>query len=212
MAMTPKLEMRQGQSLVMTPQLQQAIKLLQMSNVDLQAFVDAELERNPLIERDEDAAAPRQEAGAGETVADAHTGHDGDRTLAQAGETESAAFSDAAAAGRDARIRRFRAGPPTVRATGGSFNPAGGFDPHATPGSREPLCTSISPSSSISAITDPADRLIGAYLIGMVDDRRVSHRRRRCGGRAAGSRQNPTSSAFWRCCRTSIRRASWREI
>lgn len=37
----------------MTPQLQQAIKLLQMSNIDLQAYVDAELERNPLLERDD---------------------------------------------------------------------------------------------------------------------------------------------------------------
>ncbi len=47
------IEIRQGQSLVMTPQLQQAIKLLQMSNFELQAFVETELERNPLLERDE---------------------------------------------------------------------------------------------------------------------------------------------------------------
>jgi RNA polymerase sigma-54 factor len=51
MAMTPRLEMRQGQSLVMTPQLQQAIKLLQLSNVELAEFVETELERNPLLER-----------------------------------------------------------------------------------------------------------------------------------------------------------------
>ena len=53
MALSPKLEMRQGQQLVMTPQLQQAIRLLQFSNFELNAFVDAELERNPLLERDE---------------------------------------------------------------------------------------------------------------------------------------------------------------
>ena len=53
MALTQRLELRQGQSLVMTPQLQQAIKLLQMSNLELQAFVEAELEKNPLLERDE---------------------------------------------------------------------------------------------------------------------------------------------------------------
>lgn len=47
------MEMRQGQSLVMTPQLLQAIKLLQLSHLDLVAYVDAELERNPLLERDE---------------------------------------------------------------------------------------------------------------------------------------------------------------
>ena len=53
MAITQRLEMRQGQSLVMTPQLQQAIKLLQLSNLELAAFVEQELERNPLLERDE---------------------------------------------------------------------------------------------------------------------------------------------------------------
>src|ERR1700682_5110973 len=50
MALSHKLELRQSQSLVMTPQLMQAIKLLQLSNLDLVAYVDAELERNPLLE------------------------------------------------------------------------------------------------------------------------------------------------------------------
>ena len=53
MALNQRLELRQGQALVMTPQLQQAIKLLQMSNIELQVFVDQELERNPLLERDD---------------------------------------------------------------------------------------------------------------------------------------------------------------
>jgi RNA polymerase sigma-54 factor len=47
------LELRQGQGLVITPQLQQAIKLLQLSNLELDAFVEAELERNPLLARDD---------------------------------------------------------------------------------------------------------------------------------------------------------------
>jgi len=51
MALTQKLEMRQGQSLIMTPQLQQAIKLLQMSNYELQEYVESELEKNPLLEK-----------------------------------------------------------------------------------------------------------------------------------------------------------------
>lgn len=57
MALTQRLELRQGQSLVMTPQLQQAIKLLQLSNLELVAYVEQELERNPLLERDETAPA-----------------------------------------------------------------------------------------------------------------------------------------------------------
>src|ERR1700691_5707920 len=54
MALTQRLEFRQSQSLVMTPQLMQAIKLLQLSNLDLSAFVEEELERNPLLERESD--------------------------------------------------------------------------------------------------------------------------------------------------------------
>src|SRR3546814_14962692 len=55
MAATQRLELRQRQSLVMTPQLQQAIKLLQLSNLELAAEVDRELEQNPLLDRDESA-------------------------------------------------------------------------------------------------------------------------------------------------------------
>src|ERR1700760_1906437 len=58
MALTQRLEFRQSQSLVMTPQLMQAIKLLQLSNLDLSAFVEEELERNPLLERATDNAEP----------------------------------------------------------------------------------------------------------------------------------------------------------
>ncbi len=58
MALSPKLELRQSQSLVMTPQLMQAIKLLQLGNLDLVAYVENELERNPLLERDEGEDRP----------------------------------------------------------------------------------------------------------------------------------------------------------
>ena len=64
MALTQRLQMRQSQALVMTPQLMQAIKLLQLSNLDLAAYVEGELERNPLLERageDEPAAASDEE-------------------------------------------------------------------------------------------------------------------------------------------------------
>ena len=58
MALSTKLMLRQGQSLVMTPQLLQAIKLLQFSNVELSAFVEEELERNPLLERVDERPDP----------------------------------------------------------------------------------------------------------------------------------------------------------
>jgi RNA polymerase sigma-54 factor len=63
MAIGPRLDLRQTQSLVMTPQLRQAIKLLQFSNLEVAAFVEEELERNPLLERDERAdTAPERPA------------------------------------------------------------------------------------------------------------------------------------------------------
>ncbi len=55
-----RLEIRQGQGLVMTPQLQQAIKLLQLSNVELAEYCEQELERNPLLERDDAAPAAEE--------------------------------------------------------------------------------------------------------------------------------------------------------
>ena len=53
MALTPRLDLRQTQSLVMTPQLQQAIKLLQFSSLELSAYVETQLEQNPLLDRDD---------------------------------------------------------------------------------------------------------------------------------------------------------------
>jgi RNA polymerase sigma-54 factor len=59
MALSQRLEFRQTQALVMTPQLMQAIKLLQLSSLDLAAYVEAELEKNPLLERaNDDDEAP----------------------------------------------------------------------------------------------------------------------------------------------------------
>src|SRR3954466_3304429 len=63
-----RLEIRQGQSLVMTPQLQQAIKLLQLSNIELAEYCEAELEKNPLLDRDDREAAPTTDHEAGESV------------------------------------------------------------------------------------------------------------------------------------------------
>ena len=66
-----KLEIRQGMGLVMTPQLQQAIKLLQLSNVELAEYCEQELERNPLLERDDGPAEPEREAPEAEVKSEA---------------------------------------------------------------------------------------------------------------------------------------------
>lgn len=51
MALSAKLQLRQSQSLVMTPQLMQSIRLLQFTHAELEHFIDDEIERNPLLER-----------------------------------------------------------------------------------------------------------------------------------------------------------------
>ena len=53
-----RLELRQQQSLVLTPQLQQAIRLLQMSNVELAGAIDQEVAENPFLQRSDREAAP----------------------------------------------------------------------------------------------------------------------------------------------------------
>ena len=69
MALTTRLEFRQSQALVMTPQLMQAIKLLQLSNLDLMAYVEEELEKNPLLERISDDEGPGAPAETPDTSA-----------------------------------------------------------------------------------------------------------------------------------------------
>ena len=61
MAIMQRLEIRQSQSLIMTPQLMQAIKLLQMSNLDIATYVENELESNPFLEVAEPEATPSVE-------------------------------------------------------------------------------------------------------------------------------------------------------
>ncbi len=74
MALSPRLEVRPSQSLTLTPQLMQSIRLLQLSHLELNAFVDAELLRNPLLEREdgtepvETAELPAEAAGLEDTV------------------------------------------------------------------------------------------------------------------------------------------------
>ncbi len=77
MGLGPSLSIRQTQALVLTPQLQQAIKLLQLSNLELEAYIAEELSKNPLLETpagedDGEQAAPAAatEEGEGEEAAE----------------------------------------------------------------------------------------------------------------------------------------------
>ncbi|HET9428799.1 MAG TPA: RNA polymerase factor sigma-54 [Allosphingosinicella sp.] len=73
MALGPRLDLRQSQSLVMTPQLQQAIRLLALSNLEVESFIAEELEKNPLLEaeRGGDDQSPQAETQADEPAVEA---------------------------------------------------------------------------------------------------------------------------------------------
>ena len=79
MAITTRLDLRQTQTLVMTPQLQQAIKLLQMSNLELADYVEGEIEQNPLLERDEGPEdGPQDASGSAGDAIDPADGEEAD--------------------------------------------------------------------------------------------------------------------------------------
>ena len=143
MAVTQRLELRQGQSLVMTPQLQQAIKLLQLSHLDLAAYVERELEQNPLLEREETEV----DSGAGEAPARADDAGD-------------AASDDWP---RDGEATAFAA-------VGGKLGAADG-DPDAGAhlSSEQSLRDFLLQQLQVD-VPDPTDRMIGLHLIDQLDE------------------------------------------
>ncbi len=172
MALGPKLQQRQTQSLVMTPQLQQAIKLLQLSNIELSAFIDEQLETNPLLERGNPEDNRRSE---GEVVKD-DVGPREDLTLDQPTNEASASLdvpdhavdSEASPAERMSeqpsdRLDRHRLGRDLSVGGGDDFNPT---DNHAE---VESLSDILTAQLGVS-IKDEKNRLIGKYLIDQVDE------------------------------------------
>jgi RNA polymerase sigma-54 factor len=100
MALGPRLDLRQSQSLVMTPQLQQAIKLLALSNLEVEAFIAEEIERNPLLEAGNDYDTNDGDTNSGTQDAQAelvsHAGDDpvGADILIDRGETKNSETLD----------------------------------------------------------------------------------------------------------------------
>ncbi len=179
MALTQRLQLRQSQALVMTPQLMQAIKLLQLSNLDLAGYVDAEVERNPLLERglDQDAAA-QTPAGDGRTP-EAPSPGDEPWNRSESAEPETTKADTSERSPDDGSADESE--PPGPR--NGSDLPAG-YSVWAGIGSgggdgEYNLESFVSTEVTLSdwlreqltlAIADPARRMIGQYLIDMVDE------------------------------------------
>ena len=195
MALSQKLEFRQSQSLVMTPQLMQAIKLLQLSNLDLTTFVEDELERNPLLARGgegEEAAEPADGAvsGAGQDDAAEAEFAAGDPALhpdAAAGQDEwlsrdlgsRAELEDVLDTGVDnvfpeepaeaaARVTQ-EATPSVYTEWGGGASGDEAYNLEAVVAAETTLAEHLSAQLSV-AVTQPAQRMIGQYLIDLVDE------------------------------------------
>ena len=188
MALTQKLELRQSQALVMTPQLMQAIKLLQLSNLDLAAYVDGELERNPLLERaseGEDAgpaegreenaaegAAPGQEAAQPQAASD---------WISDELETSRGALEEQLGTRLDnvfpdddvaPAARPLPEAMPTYSEwanTGAGGREDDDYNLEAFVPAEVTLADHLAGQLAL-AITDPVRRMIGQYLIDLVDE------------------------------------------
>ncbi len=167
--------MRQSQSLVMTPQLRQAIKLLHYSNLELAGFVQEELDRNPLLERDERPELPAVEAPVADQAmapvaeSDSHAFVTSEVIPSAANAPLDGDFSNAYDAGGVADGAGMNGGLYPGAGRGGShaFDADGrGIDDLAeNPGTlRDHLAQQLR-----LGFADPADRLIGAHLIALLD-------------------------------------------
>jgi RNA polymerase sigma-54 factor len=176
MALMQRMDLRQGQSLVMTPQLQQAIKLLQMSNFELQAYVESELERNPLLERDErsDVQKPdMQDATSGNTnmVSELDTNRpqdDKQRTLDTDLDNVYTHEARTDSANRES-LTPADSGWASLRPTGGLSLDSDEYDFSASLTKTQTLAEHLTDQLNLN-ISNPSDRIIGQNLIGMVNE------------------------------------------
>ena len=146
MAMTGRLEARQTQQLTMTPQLQQAIKLLQLSNIELSAFVEEKLLENPFLERGENPDA--------EPIAET-SGSEGDR---EPGDAPADGSDDAPPAQRE-RIRELS----TSAASGEDYDAMANV-------SIEKSLREVLEEQLAVAFRDPVEHGIARYLVDLIED------------------------------------------
>ena len=169
-----RLDMKQGQSLVMTPQLQQAIKLLQLTNLELADFVEGQLQENPFLERDERANLPERGEGAKTTEAPAAAEgavelnvKDGVAEGAPAVDTDYTNI-DTSAAKADLQNEAGAQSDWSTVANRKS-NDFGDFDPNANLTKEKTLHEVLTEQLHLS-LHDETQLLIGAYLVDQVDD------------------------------------------
>ena len=169
MALAPRMEVRQSQSLTLTPQLMQSIRLLQLSHLELGAFVDQELLRNPLLEREEG------DADVGEPEAEASAPVDAFEDTVVHGERIQSA--DGIASGLDTEVENVF--PEQTGQDAPDFNVAT-WNERGGEGREAPdLDSFAAPKASLAdhleeqighILRDPAERLIARHLIDGLND------------------------------------------
>jgi RNA polymerase sigma-54 factor len=182
MALAQKLLLRQTQSLVMTPQLMQAIKLLQLSHLDLAAYVDGELERNPLLERTAEQDQGRDEAGEApaeppprpESTEPAGADWMEDRLESQQSiearldtDLNNVFPDDGAAPARTPEIQL--GGNSAWTGTGPGGHAEGDYNLEAFVTAETTLADHLAEQASM-AFTDPVERMLAQYLVDLVDE------------------------------------------
>ena len=176
MALMQRMDLRQGQSLVMTPQLQQAIKLLQMSNIELQSYVETELERNPLLERDERSEVPKPEAeivqtASADMVAELGSNQSQEDKLRTLDTDLENVYTHEA---RADSVSRESPGAPdsgwaSLRPSAGVSLDSDEYDFSASLTKTETLAEHLTDQLNLN-VADATDRIIGHNLIGMVNE------------------------------------------
>jgi len=191
MALTPRLELRQSQTLVMTPQLQQAIKMLQLSNIELNEYVEREVERNPLLEFGEGPeavgekpdpvdprATERAEASDGMVSADSRLAEPGDASSGDDApldaDYENVFDSDVPSISPPADSGE-GLGDPKLGASGWLEGRSGGGGGDGDRNLEQTLSEGVSLHDHLEeqlalAFADPTDRMIGGYLIDLVNE------------------------------------------
>ena len=178
--------MRQTQSLVMTPQLQQWFKLLRMSNLELTAYVEVELLQNPLLEREEAAAEqpgqPVNGADSG-TAEPEQAGDSGDATV----DTLDRATADSLPAEGDAPLDTDFENVWNAKDAGATEGGSASFDGQRIGAGGRSDFSELSPDIEATLsqdetlrehllrqlaidIADPGDRFIGRHLIESLDE------------------------------------------
>jgi RNA polymerase sigma-54 factor len=165
----------------MTPQLMQAIKLLQLSNLDLAAYVEGELERNPLLDRASEGDVPGEPepppeaAPAGDAQAGDWMGEDLQTSRTQMESQLGTGLDNVFPEDSGQATPRAGADTPPQPApsewssTGSGGSEHGDYNLEAFVSAETTLADHLAEQLSM-AITDPARRMIGQYLIDLVDE------------------------------------------